>query len=270
VALLTQGSVFVVAEDVHNPIESFNEEVEVDPIFNIDNITRGSLLENLLGRYSNVKQFLSKCEGIDNWKKVAKFDTKRADSCPSGLRTVVSSPTGQTACGRRVNTGGCASVVISIQTNYTKICGVVRGYQFASAEAFGYYANGPRDIDSAYVDGVSITQGSPRKHIWTYAVRTNGCPCALYNTSGSVPSFVGDDLYCDGADVGTPWRYVVVWDDPLWDGSCYHSYNQCCRQYGWFNRTVSPSDDDLELRICADQTYRDEDALIESYEFWIK
>ena len=47
VALLTQGSVFVVAEDVHNPIESFNDEVEVDPIFNIDKITRGSLLETL-------------------------------------------------------------------------------------------------------------------------------------------------------------------------------------------------------------------------------
>ena len=69
---------------------------------------------------------------------------------------------------------------------------------------------GPRDINSYYVDGMSITYGSPRKHIWTYAVglsddhNYNGvynCPCAKYPGTAP-PSFVGDHYYCESGNTG--------------------------------------------------------------------
>ena len=49
-------------------------------------------------------------------------------------------------------------------------------------------------IDGNYIDGLSITYGNPRQHIWTYATGAfdNGeirCPCD--GTGGTTPSFVG-------------------------------------------------------------------------------
>ena len=45
-----------------------------------------------------------------------------------------------------------------------------------------------RSLDGVYVDGISITYGNPRKHVWTYAVGSSddynytqtNCPCAKY------------------------------------------------------------------------------------------
>ena len=53
--------------------------------------------------------------------------------------------------------------------SYQEVRGIVRAYQFGSPDAFHTTKHG--NIDSNYVDGISITHGkSPRKHIWTYAI----------------------------------------------------------------------------------------------------
>ena len=78
------------------------------------------------------------------------------------------------------------------------------------------------DINKAYLDGVSITRGSPRKHIWSFASGLTEqqtdqyvCPCNVGATSLShTPSFVGNDYYCES---GCTWelkpRYET--EDPL-------------------------------------------------------
>ena len=105
-----------------------------------------------------------------NWRRIAYFDTTQGDSCPTGLRTVTNATTNQTACGRTNSSGGCASVPIPVQSNYSHVCGVVKGYQDSSPDGFGPFVRGnDSTIDMPYVDGVSITQGSPRRHLWTYA-----------------------------------------------------------------------------------------------------
>ena len=48
------------------------------------------------------------------------------------------------------------------------MCSRVIGYQVASPDAFNTEVS-YTSIDHFYVDGISITHGSPRKHIWTYA-----------------------------------------------------------------------------------------------------
>ena len=154
------------------------------------------------------------------WRRVAHIDmTDHTARCPSGLREVSNTTTKQRACGRSVSRG-CSSLVFNTSGNYTNVCGQVRGYQFRAIEAF----NGG-SIDTHYAEGVLITNGSPCRHLWTYAVGTSetngwGCPCS---TGGSVsrqyiPAFVGNDYYCESGFVNShPAR--IAWEDPLWDGA---------------------------------------------------
>ena len=79
---------------------------------------------------------------------------------------------------------GCQSVKFpSNGISYFEVCGRVVGYQYGSPDALGTTTN----IDSYYVDGVSITQGYPHKHAWTlinglyenymFVGYNNICPC---------------------------------------------------------------------------------------------
>ena len=222
----------------------------------------------------------TKCGILGNWSRIAYFDTTQGDSCPAGLRTVTNTTTKQTACGRTNTGGGCASVPIPVRVSYSQVCGIVKGYQDSSPDAFKPVSDGRNTINTFYVDGVSITHGSPRRHLWTYA---NGvselygsekyrCPCASSNPNDRkyVPTFVGENFYCESGYSGTEFQHRVAWEDPLWDGqNCVAPGNKCCERYGWFYRNVPSSTDDIELRICADQLISNEDTLISHYEFWV-
>ena len=74
--------------------------------------------------------------------------------------------------------------------------------------------NIPESIDNPYVDGVSVTHGMPRAHIWTFSAGgsdatvldyVSNCPCA--NPAATViatpaPSFVGDNYFCESGNSG--------------------------------------------------------------------
>ena len=56
------------------------------------------------------------------------------------------------------------------------MCGRVVGYQYASTDAVDTFIGGTsihNDINSYYVDGVSITRGSPRQHVWALMAGLN-------------------------------------------------------------------------------------------------
>ena len=87
------------------------------------------------------------------------------------------------------------------------MCGRVIGYQEGSADTFVRFGiqNQQPTIDEPYVDGVSVTHGMPRTHIWTFAAGASearvadhitNCPCAnAYAAANAIPpqSFVGDN-----------------------------------------------------------------------------
>ena len=50
--------------------------------------------------------------------------------------------------------------------SYSQVCGRVEGYQYGTPDAIQKGDNHD-NIDSYYVDGISLTRGSPRQHIWT-------------------------------------------------------------------------------------------------------
>ena len=143
-----------------------------------------------------------KCGIFGNWRRIAYFNTTQGDSCPTGLRTVTNTTTFQKACGRTANRG-CTSLQFSPNGRYTNVCGRVRGYQFYTPDAFHKIIN---TTNSHYMDGISITHGNPRTHLWSYAAGntettmfTAARPCARPDPTdrSGVPSFVGEHFYCE-------------------------------------------------------------------------
>ena len=74
---------------------------------------------------------------------------------------------------------GCTSFSFEAGQDYTAVCSVAAAYIYHSLDAFGYIHSLSQTIDEAYVDGISITFGRPRQHLFTYAAATTleSCPC---------------------------------------------------------------------------------------------
>ena len=227
------------------------------------------------------------CGGEGGWTRVAYVNMSQSGAtCPQGLTQTTLS--GLTLCGR--NGSGCQSTVFStLGLNYSQVCGQLRGYQRGTPDAFHPYylsiMNTPKTIDSGYVDGVSITYGSPsRKHIWTYANGVNlvhhhglrlTCPCN--NGSGLVPPpFVGSDYYCEtGDNDNTCCDFSALYsNDPLWDGQqCPGEEAPCCTHPNmpWFNKTLSETTtEDIELRVCGNSDINEEDTPLEVIELFVR
>ena len=214
------------------------------------------------------------CGGVTGgWMKVAELDmTNTAHQCPSSLSAHIQSR--KRLCARKVNAAGCSSVNYPTQgIGYSEVCGKVIGYQYATTGGMG------GSIDSPYVDGVSITHGSPRHHIWTFisALTEDGgiftCYCANKNNRGPLPpSFVGQDYFCDTGN--RRWTGVYQFENsPLWDGAGCGPTNECCTFHNppWFYKSlVQGTNDSIELRVCRDQDSYDEDVYIEKVDIFVR
>ena len=226
------------------------------------------------------------CGSGGGWTRLAYLDmTDSAQSCPSSLRPYPSAG-GVRACGRPVTNGpSCASVQFpSNGISYSQVCGRVVGYQFASPDAIGpYYAvnkSHQNDLNAPYVDGVSITRGSPRKHVWTLMAGVseivpgdNSCPCSNM-TNVQVQSFIGNDYYCESGNPNLHWSYTLYTSDPLWDGEgCGGFEADCCNVTGlpWFHRDygTNTTTDYIELRVCGDERTGGEGNPVGFYEIYV-
>ena len=191
---------------------------------------------------------------------------------------------GVRACGRFGI--GCPGVSYHTGRHYSKVCGRVIGYQVASPGAF-HVITPPLSLNDIYVDGVNVTHGSPRNHIWTFAAGvTEGqhfipqadYPCARSNPSHRrlAPNYVGDNYFCES---GNPSDSTGGWlnghlysDDPLWDGK--QCEGECCsngKSPPWFSvELANRTTDDIEVHICGDQVLFDEDNPISLLELYVK
>ena len=183
-----------------------------------------------------------------------------------------------------IDNAGCSSAVFPVEgVEYSRVCGKIIGYQQKSPDAFyPYNHRSQTSINSYYVDGISITHGQPRKHIWTFAGALHEhnsrwqhvCLCTnTRNTQhATVPSFVGHDYFCDTTSENH-FQYIFYPDDPLWDGEGCGKYNTCCswNTPPWFIKQLSsPATDDIEMRLCCDENRDNEDITVETVELYVQ
>ena len=238
--------------------------------------------------YCNMEEL---CGSGGGWTRLAYLDmTDSTENCPSGFELYQSG--GVRACGRP--SGGCISVQFpSVGISYSQLCGRVVGYQYTSTDAVDPTigdSNAHNDINSFYVDGVSITRGFPRQHVWTlmaglheasyYNVVNDGrynCPCSVGSAQNStLQSFIGTDYYCESGNPATDGSYqnILYTSDPLWDGKgCGSLEGNCCTAPGlpWFHKVLNTTTTDyLELRVCSDQDSSNEDSPVSFYELYVK
>ena len=211
-----------------NPASSCNEIYQRNPR------SRGTVdqywIKTNEGLFKVTCNMKLKCGGVEGgWMQVVDVDMNRDDSCPGTWRKI----TNPKKLCLGLSTAGCASTSFHVKgVSYDNICGQAKAYQKGTTDAF---ASKMQSIDGHYVEGISITLGSPCKHVWTYAAGLSddhdypdwNCPCATI-PDPSPPAFVGNDYYCESGDVGTLNDNDYYLSDPLWDGSGCGSGNGCC------------------------------------------
>ena len=212
------------------------------------------------------------------WMRIADFDASRGDDCPLGWNKITYPVA---ACIASSSDAGCYSTNFStLNVTYRKVCGMAIGYQKASTDGFAAFVSGG-SINGPYVDGISITYGEPRKHIWTYGIGNSeirndlpsnltNCPCSEF-PGPLPPSFVHDHYYCESGSLYAGRGYHIT--DPVWDGEDCSVNNNCCSDPNlpWFYRQIPlTTSEDIEIRICRDESSYNEDVLIKELQLYIQ
>ena len=223
--------------------------------------------------------------------RVANLDfNDTSQECPPNTTVFLSTPI--RVCELTTFAAGCSSSMFSVQgVTYNHVCGRIIGYQQGFTDAFNanrLELGGPLSIDSTYVDGVSLTHGSPRQHIWTFASARDevgtfphtNCPCTNINQMAATPfpptpppSYVGNDYFCDTGSTERADSSTFYANDPLWDGAGCGANSTCCmfNNPPWFLKQLpSTTTDDIEMRICRDGHQTDERNYIEIVDLYIR
>ena len=214
--------------------------------------------------YCNMEEL---CGSGGGWTRLAYLDMSDSTvNCPSGFRLYQSG--GVRACGGRTASSGGSCTSVQFPSNgisYSQVCGRVTGYQYFGPTAISHLHYSYRhNLNSYYVDGVSITRGSPRQHVWTLMAgysdsefHSFSCPCNN-GSSVSVQSFIGNNYFCESGNTGNGASGRLYPFDPLWDGQgCNNLESPCCNVPGipWFHRDYgsTTTTDYIELRVCCRQ-----------------
>ena len=225
--------------------------------------------------------FIPICAGVGGgWTRIANVDVSAGDNCPVGWRKDTYS---EVSFCRRVSDSHatCSSAFFSTNgTSYQRVCGKARGYEKGVPNAFWGYSGGGQTINGHYAEGLLITYGMPRQHIWTYTIGRYerplnsgvNCPCAV--GGGPVaPPFVGTNYYCESGGADTDDFNDYAFDDPLWDGlDCGISIDCCANStQPWFYRELNETTtSDIEARLCSWYPFHTASALIDQLELYIQ
>ena len=274
-----------------NPAKSCND------IYQINKASRGVSGNYWINTTTGVQQVYCDMElecgsNKGGWMRIADLDTSRGDNCPSGWSNITTPPSPEVVevCRASGDTPGCYQTIYSTYGfSYSSVCGMAKGYQKGTPDGFAAVRLFQRGttISQAYVDGLSININSNTlKHIWSFAVGHTidraSCPCSvMVSNNGSVlvgqepQQFVKNNYYCD---TGNSQSSILDGDayytaDPLWDGEGCSGINHCCNEPGmpWFLRHFPSSvSGDIAARICRDQSFPDEETLIEQFQLYVQ
>ena len=199
--------------------------------------------------------------------RVAELDmTDNSTQCPSGLRQ---NDNNLRTCGIISDSRlSCSSTTFNTNgIRFSSVYGVIRAYGCGTPDGYsiaqGQRNNSNLNIDSNYVDGISLTYGmTPRQHIWTFAVGNSGC--------GNSTSFVHNDYYCGNIDKRScNFNYQNI----QWIGGSCGSQSQCCSLNNptqFYKQLPQPTTDDIEMRLCRDQSGSNENIFIDMIDIYVQ
>ncbi len=228
------------------------------------------------------------CGITEQWSRIAYLNmSDTTQQCPTNW-TLSAQVRG---CGRKTQGRfSCDSVFYPANKTYTRVCGRVNAYQAGATDAFDSYISvGQTTLDSAYIDGISVTHGIPgnRVHIWSFVVAlyeedpnyqpTYNCPCINNKIQWPYqePPFVNKSYYCGAGNTGPGYNtdgQVYPNNDVLWDGEGCGPHNECCQfnHPPWFCIALpQPTSDDLELRLCMGEDH-EEDAIVTLVDIYVQ
>ena len=213
------------------------------------------------------------CDG--NWMRIAYLNMSDPSAqCPDGWREVQSPIR---TCRRQLDTNINSANYTSYGIPYSRVCGRIIAYQFGLPDGFLAYINqGQWTLDDPYVDGISITFGNPRKHIWTFtAVREGQHRCPCIRGGDAAPPFVNGDHFCEVGMPNTESRFIA--NNPLWDGQGCAGSSTCCEYNNppWFCKQLNQTTtEDIEIRIMANVmigfSLEDEDTPVQLIEIFVQ
>lgn len=225
------------------------------------------------------------CGGI-GWTKLADLDlSDSSQSCPTSNWRLVNTGSVR-GCGK-TEPERCKSAIFSSNgITYSQVCGQINAIQFGSPDALAPTTSSkPAGLEDGYLDGISLTSGpaGSRKHIWSFVAavyemgsnRTATCACTNVNVKWphSIPSFIGNNYFCDSGNRGVTFPSIYYPNDPLWDGLGCGPTSICCRLNNppWFcTRLSSTTSDNIEVRICGNEAVASEDTVITKLKLYIK
>ena len=204
---------------------------------------------------------------IGGWMRVVELDmTDNSTQCPSGLRQ---NDHNLRTCGINSDSRlSCSSATFNLNgIKYSSVHGVIRAYGCGSPDAYSIAEerqNSDLDIDSNYVDGISLTYGmTPRQHIWTFAVGHSNCE--------NSPSFVHNNDYC--GDIDRPSSCNSNNKNIRWNrGSC-GTQSQCCSLNNptqFYKQLPQSTTDDIEMRLCRDELASNENIFIDKIDIYVQ
>ena len=215
---------------------------------------------------------------INGWTRVAFLnvsDSNTTTCLNDGFRLLTSSR-GVRYCERLTGGYGCTEHIFPTNgINYNRVCGRVTGIQIGTVDGVERTAD-LQNIYSPYIDGISLTYGDPRQHIWSFigyfSSRYPNCPCSN-GSSSSTLDVVGQDFFCEsGTNLESFAGYRVFDEDPLWDGMmCLSTEAPCCNGLPWFHKElVNTVSDNISFRVCCDQEKTDEDIAFTLVELYVQ
>ena len=279
IAALTNALTRILGRFWNRPVRSCSDVPPGSPSGDYWIQTNGT--SNPVQVYCDMDRTSCSCNTTGGWMRVANLEmTDPNQKCPAEFRPITRTSAPMRMCGRPGPVGCVSTTFRTYGVEYSHVCGLVIGYQDSSPDAFAG-AEGTT-IDSTYVDGVSLTHGqSPRQHIWTFVgardesgmYRQSTCPCTRSDTpyTGTIPSFVGQDYFCDTASRDSL-QHQFFPNDPLWDGQGCGVTSTCCEFNNppWFcKRLPQPTTDNIELRLCGSEAINNEDTPIERVEIYV-
>ena len=214
------------------------------------------------------------------WMRIANVDMRNNHSqCPPGL--VYNVTEGRRLCRKPSLAPGCSSTTFSSQgVKFEKVCGKVIGYQYYTPYGFGPARSTP-GINETYVDGVSLTHGSPRQHVWTFADAADEtrftdvtCPCLRpsHTFTGVIPGFVGEDYYCEaGSRTKAQRRYTTLTTLSGMVRGVRERMSAVKEDHGSVSSCLNQLRMTLRcMRVCTNSGNSDEDAVLEQIELYIQ